>query len=240
MSIRCPRGRWSSCPKESGVRPTPPPRASLISRSTGAGVRYRSAFEPSGLRRGSAGVGLARGALGVAVGYGHATVAAEGAAGDLDADGRLAALVLGGVHELYHAPDVLLVEAAAHDLAHPLVFLDVCLQDGVEDLVCRLLLDNQMALLEFGRGFLYKDRVRDHLAPLCLVHVAADAVDEGLGDILYNGEPAGHVPVQGGVTDAQLALVACTQGDPTELVGERHDDVPPDPGLDVLLGRVLG
>src|SRR5215208_8355622 len=93
-------------------------------------------------------VGLVWAALGVAVGYGHAAVAAEGAAGDLDADGRLAALVLGGVHELYHAPDVLLVEAAAHDLAHPLVLLDVCLQDGVEDLVCRLLLDKTKSRLE--------------------------------------------------------------------------------------------
>src|ERR671910_2761708 len=97
-----------------------------------------------------AGVGLAGGAFGVAVGYGHAAVAAEGAAGDLDADGRLAALVLSGVYQLDDAPDVLLVEAAGHDLAHPLVLLDVRLQDRVEDLVWRQGVYVPLSRLELG------------------------------------------------------------------------------------------
>jgi hypothetical protein len=58
-----------------------------------------------------AGLGLPGATLGVAVGHGHAPIAAEGAAGDLDAEGRLASLVLGSVHQLHHAPDVLLLEA---------------------------------------------------------------------------------------------------------------------------------
>src|SRR4028118_1997455 len=169
-------------------------------------------------------------------GGGAAAVAAEGAARDLDAGWGLAALVLGPVHEADDAPDVVLVEAGGQDLGDALVLLYVGLEDGVEDLVGREGVGVALVLAQLGRGFLVQDGLGDRLPPLHPVDLARDPVDEVLRDVLYDGEASGRVAVEGRVADAHLALVARGQNDPAELVGERHQDVPPDAALQVLLG----
>ena len=47
-----------------------------------------------------------------------------------------------------------------------------------------------------------------------------------------------HIPVEGAVTHRHLALVARGQDHVAELVGQRHEDVAPDAGLDVFQGHV--
>ena len=66
----------------------------------------------------------------VAVGDGRRRSRAEGAGRDLDAGGRLAALVLVTVDEVDHAPDDGFVEAVGDDLVDAAVVLDVGLDDG--------------------------------------------------------------------------------------------------------------
>ena len=68
------------------------------------------------------------------------------------------------------------------------------------------------------------------------VAVLAEPVDQGLGNVLEHGEAARHVAVERGVADRRLALVAGGEHQPAELVGERHQQVAADAGLDVLLG----
>src|SRR5215210_2896739 len=178
--------------------------------------------------------------LAVAVGDGHAPVAAEGAGGDLYAGRGLAALVLGPVHQAHGALYVFFVEAGGDDLTYTLVLFHVGLEDGVEDFVGRQGVGVALVFPKLGGGLLGEDGLGDDLAPLRLVYVPADTVDEGFGDVPYYGEPAGRVAVERGVPNARLALVSGREDDPTELITESHEDVPPDPGLDVLLGLVFG
>src|SRR5918994_2358721 len=176
----------------------------------------------------------------VAVRYRHATVAAEGAARYFYARGGLAALVFGAVYELDDAADVFFVEARGHDLGYPHVLFDVGLEDGVEDVVGRERVGVSLVLAQLGARFLGQDGVGDDLAVLFLVEVPGDPVDEGLGHVSYHREAAGGVAVERRVAYAHLALVTGGEHDPTELVGERHQDVTPDAALQVLLRNVLG
>ncbi len=64
---------------------------------------------------------------------------------------------------------------------------------------------------------------------------AGQSVDERLGNVLEHGEAPGHIAVERGVAEAELALVSRGQHQPAELVGEGHKDVAPNPRLDVLL-----
>src|SRR5918995_5677119 len=176
----------------------------------------------------------------VAVGDGHATVAAKRAGGDLYAGRNLAALVLGPVDQTYGALHVLLVKAGGNDLAYPLILFDVGLEDRIEDLVRRQGVGVALVFSKLGRRLLGEDRLGDNLTSLHLVYVAGNAVDEGLGDVLNHGKPASRVAIERRVPNARLALVAGGEDDPAELVGEGHEDVSADPGLNVLLGLVFG
>ena len=66
----------------------------------------------------------------------------------------------------------------------------------------------------------------------------AEAVDERLRHVLDHGEAAGEIAVEGRVADRHLRLVAGREHEPAKLVGERHQQVAADPGLEVLLGQV--
>ena len=68
----------------------------------------------------------------------------------------------------------------------------------------------------------------------------AQLVYQRLGDVLDHGEAADHVAVDRGESGGHLALVPGSEHQPAELVGERHEGDAPGPGLDVLLGQVLG
>ena len=74
-------------------------------------------------------------------------------------------------------------------------------------------------------------------ASALLVAPGAQPVDQRLGHVLDDGEPAGRVAVQGGVADRHLALVAGGEHQPAQLVGQRHEDDAPDAALQVLLGQ---
>ena len=66
----------------------------------------------------------------------------------------------------------------------------------------------------------------------------AQPVDGRLVDVLDDGEATGRVAVERGVADGHLALVACRQHQPAELVGQRHEQHPADAALQVLLGEI--
>src|ERR1700733_11426430 len=100
----------------------------------------------------------------------HAPVAAEGASGDLDPGGRLAALVLGEIHEANRAVHLLGGQPFGDQLLAAVVELDVAVQDPVEQLVRgqRILVALVLAQLRgWGAGDdRWWDRRRDHLAVL--------------------------------------------------------------------------
>ena len=79
----------------------------------------------------------AEGSAAVAVGDRHAPVPPECPLGDLDAGGRLPALVLGGVDEADHLIDVGVGQAALDQLVASEDLLDVAAEDRVEDVVVR-------------------------------------------------------------------------------------------------------
>src|SRR5215471_16379899 len=66
-----------------------------------------------------------------------------------------------------------------------------------------------------------------------------EVVYQHFRDVLDDGEPPRHVAVEGRVAHAILALVAGRQHEPAELVGERHQEVAADAGLQVLLGDIF-
>ena len=68
--------------------------------------------------------------------------------------------------------------------------------------------------------------------------MADQAVYERLQNVLDHGEAAGHVSVESGVPDRQLALVSRREDEPARLVGQGHHQVAANARLNVL-GREL-
>src|SRR5438552_933620 len=81
--------------------------------------------------------------------------------------------------------------------------------------------------------------VRDRRGVALPVAPPRELVDERLRYVLDRGEAAGHVAVQRGVADGELALVAGREHERAELVGHRHEQVAADARLEVLLGDVV-
>ena len=170
----------------------------------------------------------------------HAAVAAEGARGDLDADRSLAALVLGAVdhaHDLAHQrppaspADDLLRGSSARARRRPRGSGRAARRAAGSR--CRA--GRAAARPTGGRSMVrpgMTSRPSDRVAP------AREAVDPGLGHVAKRGEAADHVPVEGGVADRDLALVAGGQHQAPELVRQRHQERTAHPGLEVLLGDV--
>src|SRR5205085_8572685 len=90
-----------------------------------------------------------------------------------------------------------------------------------------------------GRRRAVEDRARDDVAAGARVDVAGDLVHQRLRHVLDDREAAGHVAVERGVSDRDLALVAGGEYEPAELVAQRHQQGAADAGLDVLLGDIF-
>src|SRR6266540_3649893 len=146
-----------------------------------------------------------------------------------------AELVLGAVDHPHDPLDDGGVEALGDDLLRAGVVLDVAVQDRVEDLVGRQRVGVELAGPQLGGGRLVQHRLRDHHAQL--VAPARQPVDEGLRHVADDREAARHVPVQGGVANRQLRLVAGGEHQVAELVRQAHQQRTARPRLDVLLGH---
>src|SRR5437588_803296 len=172
---------------------------------------------------------------GVAVRERHPAIAAEGSRSDLDAGRRLAPLVLGAVDEVDDARHRMRVVPGRHQLFIAAVVLDVAAEDGIQLLVRRQRIAVLLLLAQLSRGGLGQHALRDHLRRQ-RISVPAELIDLGLGDVLQHRETARHVAVQRAVPRGQLGLVSSAEHQPAEFVGEAHQDVTPDAGLDILLG----
>ena len=83
----------------------------------------------------------------------------------------------------------------------------------------------------------FVDRVaRDDFA--ATIDIAGELVNHGLGHIGEQGESAGHVAVNGAVTDGHFALVAGRDDHAVEFVRDSHERDPAQAGLQILLGDV--
>src|ERR1700730_10607209 len=137
----------------------------------------------------------------------HAPVAAEGAFGDLDAGGRLSALVLGEIDQADRALDLDLGESLGDQLLASVMELDVSVQDPVEQLIRWQRVLVALVVPELGGGRALEDRLRNwsrHPARIGAsggVAPVAEAVDERLGHILYYRKPPCQVTVEGGIAD---------------------------------------
>jgi hypothetical protein len=150
----------------------------------------------------------------------------------------VSALVLGEVDQAEHAGDHGAVEAGGGDFIEALVLLDTALEDRVQQRVLGQRVAVLLVLAQLGGGRTVDGGLRNDLAPGRAVAPAAEVEHEGLGHVLDHREAAGHVAVQGAVADRGLALVAGGEHEPAELVGQRHQDVAADAGLQVFLGDV--
>ena len=70
------------------------------------------------------------------------------------------------------------------------------------------------------------------------IDIAGELVNHGLGHIGEQGESAGHVAVNGAVTDGHFALVAGRDDHAVEFVRDSHERDPAQAGLQILLGDV--
>ena len=61
----------------------------------------------------------------------------------------------------------------------------------------------------------------------------------GLEQILDDGKAAGHVTVKRAITRGHLAFIAGGQHDGAELVGQRHQKNPSNPGLNVFFSCIF-
>ena len=71
----------------------------------------------------------------------------------------------------------------------------------------------------------------------CRISPPAKPVNEGLGHVLDDGKPARRIPVKRRIADRELAFIARRKDQPAELVGQPHENDPPQPALDVLFGQ---
>jgi len=78
----------------------------------------------------------------------------------------------------------------------------------------------------------------DHSTVAPAVPLQGELIHHRLVHVLEQAESARHVSIEGAVTHRQLALVPCGEHQPSELVGKRHQVVPADAGLEILLGDV--
>src|SRR6266496_243707 len=149
-----------------------------------------------------------------------APILAETARRDPDADRGLPSLVFVDLDEAYHAAHVLRVVAHRDDFYRALVQLDVGFENAVERIVRRqrVLIDLVGPQLR-GRSA-GDDPFRYHAAEA--VPIMTKPVHHRLVDVLQHRESAGHVTVEGRVTDGHLRLVARREHNRAELVRQGH------------------
>ena len=112
----------------------------------------------------------------------------------------------------------------------------VAFHDAVQHIIGRQAVLVGLVGTQLGRGRPGDDALGNDLA----VAVAPDgqAVDQGLGHVLDDGEAAGHVAVQRAIAGGHLGLVARGQHQAAGLVGQGHQQRAAHPRLDVLFGGV--
>ena len=66
-----------------------------------------------------------------------------------------------------------------------------------------------------------------------------ELVDHGLGDVGNYGEAAGHVAVKSAVANRHFGFVSGAEDQRAEFIGERHQEIAADAGLDVFFGGVF-
>ena len=156
---------------------------------------------------------------------------------DADAHRRLAPLVFIDLDQTRDFRHVGRRVASLDNVGDRPVFFHVQLHDAVEHLIRRQGILVQLVGAQFGRRPPRQDTLGYHFRHP--VTVRAQAVHEGLGDILDDGKAARHVAVQGAITDGHLALVARRQDDAAVLVRQGHQQGAADARLDVLFRRVF-
>ena len=159
---------------------------------------------------------------------------------DLQHRRRLAPLVLGAVDHPEHAPDELFRMPAPDDVGDGQPLLHVGGQDVVEHVVGGQRVLVHLPGLQLRGRRLREGPLRDGFPPERAVGGAGDPVDQRLRQVADHRQPTRHVAVEGAVPDGELALVPGGEEQRAGLVGDRHEDLAADAGLDVLLGEVAG
>src|SRR6185503_5969315 len=136
---------------------------------------------------------------------GEPPVLAEPARRDPYSHRSLAALVFTQAHEAHNALDVGALVAPGDDLPWALIALDVRRHDRVEHRIGRQAVLVGLVGPQLGRRRAVDHALRYHGREP--VAIAREAVDHLLVEVLQHREPARHVPVEGRVAGAHLALV---------------------------------
>ena len=124
------------------------------------------------------------------------------------------------------------------DVVGAAVLFHVRFEHRVEGVVGGQAVGVELVLPQLGRRRLLEDAGRNHFA--AAVAPPREAVHPALQHVLQHREAARHVAVEGGVAHAHLALVPGRQHEPSELVGEGHQQVAADARLQVLFRHVRG
>ena len=90
---------------------------------------------------------------------------------------------------------------------------------------------------QFGGGGFGDGRLGDEF-PFA-VYEFGEFIDYGFGDVGDDGEAAGHVAVEGAVANGDFGFVAGAEDQGAEFIGERHQEIAADAGLDVFFGGVF-
>src|SRR5208337_4696006 len=169
-------------------------------------------------------------------GNGDAPPHAEGLGGDLQARGRLPPFVLTAVNGPDHPPHRVGLEAPVHNILVGTTLHQVIIHDPVQDFIRRQGILVFLVGAQLRRWGPPEDLSGDQL-PLP-VKVVRQLVNHGLGDVGQDAQTTAHVAVKGAVAHRQFALVAGGQHHVPELVGDGHEQVAPDAGLDVFQGHL--
>jgi len=169
---------------------------------------------------------------------GHAAAEAEGAAGDFNAGGGLAALVFAAVDEANDAHDRRGVEAFIDDLGGAFFLLHISEEDRVEQFIRWKGVLVGLVGAEFGAGDFVDAGLGDERAAGAGVDPAGHFPDLGFGEVTDEGEAAAHVAVEGAVADGEFAFVAGGQEQMAEFVAEGHEDSAADAGLEIFFSYI--
>ena len=128
------------------------------------------------------------------------------------------------------------VEPRGDDGGGGLVAFDVALQDVVEDVIRRQRVLVGLVRTQLGRRRLGEHGIWNHRPSLARVQPARHPVHHRLRHVRDDAEAARHVAVERAVAHGELRLVPRREQQGAALVRQRHQQVPANARLDVLLG----
>src|SRR6266571_1716386 len=173
------------------------------------------------------------------LGDGKGAAEAEGARSNFDSGRSLLALVFAVVD--FQGDVANQVERKAEvrgDFFGRAQFLDIGFEDAVEDVIGRQSILIGLVGAQLGGGRLFDARA-GHQFPFA-IDDAREFVDHGFRHIGNYRQASGYIAVQGAVTDADFGFVSRAQNQSAEFIGESHEQIAADAGLDILLGGVFG